>query len=47
MKATFEALRNTYTFFTPDLWAPTTFELNPYQKHSDFLADNKKKEVAV
>merc|ERR1712113_1316185 len=37
MKATFEALRHTYTFITPDLWEPTQFKLNPYQEHSDFL----------
>lgn len=37
MKATFEALRKTYTFITPDLWEPTAFKLNPYQEHSDFL----------
>merc|ERR1711988_1332238 len=37
MKATFEALRNTYTFLTPDLWAPTAYKLNPYQEFSDEL----------
>merc|ERR1712060_606238 len=41
MKAPFEALRNTYTFLTPDLWAPTAFKLNPYQEFSDLLADSK------
>merc|ERR1712178_407697 len=41
MKATFEALRNTYTFLTPDLWAPTAYKLNPYQEFSDLLADQK------
>merc|ERR1719413_166474 len=42
MKATFEALRCTYTFITPDLWAPTPFKLYPYQEFSDFLAEAKK-----
>jgi small subunit ribosomal protein S2e len=46
MKATFEALRNTYTFITPDLWDPTAFKLNPYQEFSDHLADAKPKHVA-
>merc|ERR1719174_371893 len=31
MKATFEALRRTYTFITPDLWPETGFKCNPYQ----------------
>jgi len=43
MKATFEALRSTYTFITPDLWEPVAQKKNPYQEHSDFLADNEKK----
>jgi len=43
MKATFEALRNTYTFITPDLWAETAFKLNPYQEYSDYLAEWLKK----
>merc|ERR1711862_38439 len=42
IKATFEALRNTYTFITPDLWDPTAFKLNPYQEHSDFLETKTK-----
>jgi len=43
MKATFEALRHTYTFITPDLWEPTAFKLYPYQEFSDFLAESGKK----
>jgi small subunit ribosomal protein S2e len=43
MKATFEALRNTYTFITPDLWPETGFKLNPYQEYSDDLAEWLKK----
>lgn len=37
MKATFEALRLTYNFKTPDLWPETQFKLNPYQEFSDDL----------
>lgn len=48
MKATFEALRQTYCFITPDLWPETQFRLNPYQEFSDDLAgDLAKKEVVV
>merc|ERR1719401_3254299 len=41
MKATFEALRATYSYLTPDLWAPTQFVKGPYQEHTDFLAQSK------
>merc|ERR1711865_809700 len=42
IKATFEALRNTYTFITPDLWETRPFTLNPYQEFSDVLAEHSK-----
>jgi len=39
-KATFDAIRNTYLYLTPDMWP--TFEnahgKTPYQEHTDFLA---------
>lgn len=39
VKATFEALRNTYTFLTPDLWKPQyQHKANPYQEYSSDLA---------
>merc|ERR1712228_63102 len=41
MKATFEALRATFNFITPDLWEPTQFKLHPYQAHSDYLSEKK------
>jgi len=43
MKATFQALRNTYSFMTPDLWPETAFKLNPYQEFTDELASFNKK----
>merc|ERR1712224_254858 len=43
MKACFEALRSTYTFITPDMWPEAQFKLNPYQEHSDWLAERQKK----
>lgn len=30
IKATFEALKNTYTFITPELWVPFTHKAHPY-----------------
>jgi len=42
MKATFEALRNSYHLITPDLWTEIPFEKSPYQEHSDFLTGESK-----
>jgi len=41
MKATFEALRATYGYLTPDLWKATHFEKPPFQEFTDFLAQTK------
>jgi len=41
MKATFEALRVTYGYLTPDLWKPTHFVKPPFQEHTDFLSQTK------
>merc|ERR1740127_54114 len=38
MKATFEALRLTYSYLTPDLWKPTHFVKAPFQEYTDFLS---------
>merc|ERR1712203_1263898 len=40
-KATFEALRATYGFHTPDLWKPTHFVKPPFQEFTDYLAQSK------
>merc|ERR1711877_47616 len=37
-KATFEALKATYGYLTPDLWTPTHFVKSPYQEFIDYLA---------
>jgi len=42
IKATFDALKNTYDYLTPDLWTATNFVKSPYQEFTDFLKDNKK-----
>lgn len=41
MKATFEALRATYGYLTPDLWKPTHFVKPPFQEFTDFLSQAK------
>merc|ERR1739848_37485 len=41
MKATFEALRATYGYLTPDLWKPTYFTKPPFQEWSDYLSQSK------
>merc|ERR1712232_530572 len=45
MKATFEALRATYAYLTPDLWKPTHHVKPPFQEWSDFLAQSKPMKV--
>merc|ERR1711991_24558 len=39
--ATFYALRKTYAFLTPDLWAQTEGARDPTDEHSEFLATYK------
>lgn len=41
-KAVFQALGRTYTFLTPDMWAPTQFTKPPAQEYTDFLARSQK-----
>merc|ERR1711918_60259 len=41
MKATFEALKATYAYLTPDLWRPTHFVKAPFQEWSDYLSQSK------
>jgi small subunit ribosomal protein S2e len=43
VKATFDAVRNTNSYLTPDLWPDTVFTKTPYQEWSDFLKDDKDK----
>jgi small subunit ribosomal protein S2e len=38
IQACFQALCKTYTYLSPDLWAPNQFESHPYQEHTDFLS---------
>jgi small subunit ribosomal protein S2e len=42
VKATFYALKKTYSYLTPDLWTPTVFAPAPYQAHTDFLMETAK-----
>jgi small subunit ribosomal protein S2e len=39
IKATFEAVKNTTSYLTPDLWPATVFTKSPYQEWSDFLKE--------
>merc|ERR1712238_263177 len=38
MKATYDALSNSYGYLTPDLWRPTHFVKPPFQEFTDFLS---------
>lgn len=42
VKATFYAIRNTYTYLTPDLWKETRLTKIPFQEFSGFLALQQK-----
>jgi len=39
VKATFDAITNTYSFLTPDLWKVEKFAKTPYEEHNAFLAN--------
>merc|ERR1711865_292760 len=41
MKATYAALKSTYSYLTPDLWKPTHFVKPPFQEWSDYLSQSK------
>jgi len=45
MMATFDALRQTYGYLTPEFWKPTHFSKNPFQEFSDFLAQTEKVQI--
>jgi small subunit ribosomal protein S2e len=43
IKATFDALKLTYGFLTPDLWRVSAFPKTPVEEHSAFLATKQEK----
>ena len=45
--ATFYALRKTYGFLTPDLWAETAAQKDPTDEHSEFLSNYSKPTAVV
>lgn len=45
VKATFDALRNTYAYLTPDLWKENKLTKLPFQDHADFLATKQDKKA--
>ena len=42
-KAAFFALRKSYGYLSPDLWAPTVFLKSPYQEFTDLLQKEQAK----
>jgi len=46
VKATFDALKLTYGFLTPDLWKEAPLQKGPYQEFSDFLIASGKEHYA-
>jgi len=47
VKATFDAIRNTYGFLTPNLWKETRFQKPPNQEFTDYLAKTGKQSFKV
>jgi small subunit ribosomal protein S2e len=50
VKAAYNAIAQTYSYLTPDLWRPTEFTKSPYQEFTDFLKQDggqKSKKVDV
>jgi len=43
IKATYDALRNTYGYLTPDLWKEDKLEPSPNERFAEFLAKPEKK----
>jgi len=43
IKAAFFALRKSYRYLTPDLWPVKKLLRSPFQDHTDFLSEDKKK----
>lgn len=41
-KATFDAIRQSYGFLSPDMWRETVFLKSPYQEFSEFLQNKDK-----
>jgi len=39
IKAAFDCISKTYSYLSPDLWAPTTFTKSPFQEFTDYLRD--------
>lgn len=43
VRATYDALLNTYGFLTPDLWPKTDFLPSPFIRYADFLQESQEK----
>jgi small subunit ribosomal protein S2e len=44
VRATYDAIKKTYCYLTPDLWEDTQFARSPYQSYSDYLSGVKKED---
>jgi small subunit ribosomal protein S2e len=47
VKATLDALAQTYAYLTPDLWKETQFTHTPYQEFTDFLKESGQKKNKI
>ncbi len=46
-KATFNAIKATYAYLSPDFWKETRFQKNPFETYSDFLAKSKMQAITA
>jgi small subunit ribosomal protein S2e len=46
-KATFDAIRNTYGFLTPDLWPPSKLTKHPFEEYSEWLSHESKEQKGL
>lgn len=47
VKATFQAVLKTYSYLTPDLWAPMPIEASPIEKHAAHLMNKDSRRTAA
>ena len=47
VRATYDALLNTYGFLTPDLWPKTDFLPSPFIRYAEFLQESQEKKRAL
>jgi len=45
VKATYDAIQQTYSYLTPDLWGPTVYSKGPMQEFTDYLKETKDRDL--